>query len=381
MLFSQRCFERHELAPPWRPRARRASAWSALLAAASALVSGCGKDDPNAYAPPPPPEVIVATPLEREVTTYLTYTGTIEASESVDLRARIQGFLEKINFQPGQRVKKGDVLFVIDKRQFEAAVDQAEAKIKSLQAALFGATNDAKLARELADQKAGSEIDAVIKAAKAESIAADVVKAQAELAEATLNLDYCDVTAPIDGRITRNYVDVGNLVGRSEPTLLAKIVQSTPCYVPVDVSESDVLAVRRDLEQRGVLGQDEAGQIGPGQWRPCELALADENDFQFTGHVDYVEPELNTETGTLRVRTKFENADEALIAGYFARIRFPMSSAKRMLVPDAALLTDQQGRYALVVNAEDTVEVRRVRIGALEGQPARSRMASSLTTG
>lgn len=349
-----------------RPAAWRAAAARLLLAVAPALAGGC-KEEGNAYAPPAPPEVIVAPPVERDVTTYLTYTGTIEASETVELRARVQGFLEKVNFTPGQRVRKGDLLFVIDKRQFNAEVDQAKANIRSLEAALKGAENDAKMARELADQKAGPEIDAVIKAAKRDSIEAEIARANAQLVEATLNLEYCDVTAPIDGRITRNLVDPGNLVGRGEPTLLAHIVQATPAYVPVDVSESDVLAVRRELERAGELGRNEPGQIGPRQWRPCELALADQTEFATQGRVDYVEPRINTDTGTLRVRTRFENADEGLIAGYFARVRFPMSSQKAMLVPEAALLADQQGRYAVVVGAEDKVEVRRVRIGALDG--------------
>ncbi len=339
----------------------------ALLVAAWGGGGGCDGDKGNAYVPPDPPEVIVAAPVERDVTTYLTYTGAIEASETVELRARVQGFLEKVNFQPGQRVKKGNLLFVIDKRQFEAAVDQAQASVRSLQAALKGAENDAKMARELADQQAGPEIDAVIKAAKRDSIEADIARAEAQLVEANLNLEYCDITAPIDGRITRNLVDPGNLVGRGEPTLLAHIVQSTPCYVPVDVSEADVLAVRRELERTGELGKNEPGQMGPGQWRPCELARADQTEFKVPGRVDYVEPAISTETGTLRVRTRFENTDESLLAGYFARVRFPMSSRKALLVPEAALLADQQGRYAVVVNEKDEVEVRRVRIGALDG--------------
>jgi len=349
-----------------RVRVCKPCAWMAQLVIAAAI-GGCDSDDANVFAPPPPPEVIVATPLVRDVVDYLTYTGVIEASETVELRARVQGFLESVNFQPGQRVKTGDILFVIDKSQYQNMVDQAEAAVRSQEAALIGAENDATMARELADQRAGPEIDAVIKAAKRDSIKADLAQAQAELAEARLNLEYCDVIAPIDGRVTENYVDVGNLVGRSETTLLAKIVQATPAYVPIDASESDVLAVRRAREQSGAAATVEPGQIAPGQWRPCELALADETDYKVAGQVDYVDPALNPDTGTLRVRTRFENANETLLPGLFARIRFPMSSQQAMLVPDAALLSDQRGRFAMVVNAEDTVEVRRVSIGVLDG--------------
>ena len=227
-------------------RARAALLALALAAAAAVSVTACKKgDDANAYAPPPPPEVIVANPLEKDVVSYLTYTGTVEASETVDLRARVQGFLEKMNFQSGQRVKKGDVLFVIDKRQYQIEVDSATAAKQAAEAAFQGAENDARLARDLADQHAGPEIDAIIKAAKRDVAKADISRAAARLADAQLNLSYCDVTAPIDGRITTNNVDVGNLVGGTGPTVLASIGLSTPAYVSVDVSESDVLAVRR----------------------------------------------------------------------------------------------------------------------------------------
>lgn len=332
------------------------------------LVGGCKKgDNPNAYAPPPPPEVIVEKPAERDVVKYISYTGTVEASESVELRARVQGFLEKVNFQPGQRVKAGDLLFVIDKRQYQASVDQGKAAVAAAEAALVGAEHDAKLARELADQRAGPEIDAIIKAAKRDSMKADLDKRKAELEESQLNLDYCDVKAPIDGRISKNLVDVGNLVGREDPTLLAHIVEDKPAYVSIDVSESDVLAVRRERDKNAAPNANEPGQISPGVWRPCELSLADESDFKYKGRVDYVAPEMDRQTGTLLVRTMYENKDESLLPGLFARVRFPMSSTKAMLVPEAALLSDQQGRFALVVNQKDEVEMRRVKIGTLDG--------------
>lgn len=341
---------------------------AAILTMSATLGSACKEsDDGNEYAPPPPPEVIVAVPVQRDVVTYMSFTGTITASESVDLRARVQGFLEKINFAPGQRVKKGDLLFQIDKRQYQTAVERAEAAVESRSASLLGAENDARLARELADQRAGPEIDAIIKAARRDAIKGELASAEAELAEARLNLGYCDVIAPIDGRITKNYVDAGNLVGRGEPTLLAQLVQATPAFVSIDASEAQVLAVRRDRERAGAGDTSELGQISPGVWRPCELALADETEFNVKGQVDYVDPQMNTQTGTLGVRTKYENADEKLIPGLFARVRFPMAISKAMLVPEAALLSDQQGRYAFVVNENDEVEAKRVKIGVLDG--------------
>ncbi|MBX3317163.1 MAG: efflux RND transporter periplasmic adaptor subunit [Phycisphaeraceae bacterium] len=348
-------------------RRMRSVAWVPILGLLC-VFGGCKHDkEGNTYVPPPPPEVIVANPVEREVTSYLTYTGVIEASQTVELRARVQGFLESVNFSPGQRVRKGDVLFVIDKRQYAASVEQARASVAAQEAALLGAENDARLARELADQRAGPEIDAIIKAARRDVVAADLAQAKAMLTEALLNLEYCDVVAPIDGRITDNYVDIGNLVGRGETTLLAEIVQTAPVYVSVNVSEADVLRVRREREAEGTLGGVEPGQIAPGVWRPAELSLADRDEFTFKGRVDYVDPKMDPVTATLRLRTMYENADEVLLPGLFARVRFPMATTKSLVVSEAALLSDQLGRFAMVVNDKDEVVQKRVKIGALDG--------------
>lgn len=348
----------------WRRRISRACLPAVALAIGCA---GCNDRGTQTAKVPPPPEVVVAKPEAREVMRYLNYTGTVDASERVDLRARVPGFLSQINFKAGQRVKQGDVLFVIDTRQYEAAVEQSRALVRSQEAALVGAERDAKLARDLADQRAGAEIDAVLKAVKRDTVKADLERAKAQLIAAELNLDYCTVTAPTDGRITESLVDIGNLVGSGEATKLAELVQATPAYVYVDVSESDVLEVTRDKARSQEAAGSEPGQVSPGKWRPAQLALAGQDSFNFAGEVDYVDPQLNTQTGTLRVRTRFDNANEVLVPGFFARVRFPMSSRNALLVPDAALLSDQQGRYALVVDANNEVQARRVKIGELEG--------------
>ncbi len=336
------------------------------LSTALAWSVGCDRSG-NEYAPPPPPEVTVANPVKQEVHEYIIYTGTMEASMTSEIRARVQGVLEKVHFAPGQRIKEGDLLFEIDPREYEAEVQQAEALVRAKEAALLGADNDAKLARELADQRAGPEIDAIIKAAMRDVIEAEVAQAEAALAEARLNLEYCTIHSPIEGRITKNLVDPGNLVGRGEATLLATVVDAQPIYVSLEVNENDVIRFRDGADQRENPREYEPGQTSPGVWRTSELSIGDDRGFAVTGQVNYVAPELNAETGTLTVRTEYANENENLFPGLFARVRFEKEAYEALLVPDSALLSDQLGRYAMVVGDEDIVELKRVEIGVLQG--------------
>ncbi|HWB19487.1 MAG TPA: efflux RND transporter periplasmic adaptor subunit, partial [Phycisphaerales bacterium] len=307
-----------------------------------------------------------AHPIHHSITHYLEYTGTTEAYQSVDLRARVSGFLESINFKPGATVKKGDLLFVIDKRPYEAVVNQAQAQVSADKASYEAAESDARIAEELASQRAGSEIDKITKIGKRDSAKAAVEASEAALENAKLNLEWCEVRSPIDGRITKNYVDVGNLVGAaSMPTVLATVVSSAPIYVSVDASESDLLMVRK--ERMAETPTAEPGQMASGEWRPVDLATADTNEFNIHGHIDYVDPALNPQSGTIRVRAVFPNEDHLLLPGLFVRVRIFLNTYEAMLVPDTALLSDQSGRYALVVTEKNTVELRRVKIGRLDG--------------
>ncbi len=336
-----------------------------LLAAAASLGGGC-KPTINTFAPPPPPEVTVAHPIQRSVTRYLEYTGTTEAYRSVDLRARVPGFLEQVLFQPGAAVKQGDLLFVIDKRTYQAAVDRASAQVLADEAEFKAAESEARIAEELATQRAGSEIDRITKIGRRDAAHAALEAAQAALASARLDLEYCEVRAPIDGRITKNLVDIGNLVGAAgEPTLLARVVSARPIYVSVDASESDLMLVRRS--RLALSPEAEPGQIAPGEWRPVDLMTADSNEFDVHGRIDYVDPALDPLTGTIRVRCRFENENEILIPGLFVRVRVFLETSDAILVPDVALLSDASGRYALVVDEQGVVQARRVKIGALDG--------------
>jgi RND family efflux transporter MFP subunit len=359
----------NELHRPLR-HGRRASLLSIVAATSFGLallgsLSGCKREE-NAFAPPPAPAVTVAHPIQRPITQYLESTGTTEAFETVSLRARVPGFLDQVNFKPGAAVKKGDLLFVIDKRTYQATFDRLQAQVLADEATYQAAQSDAKIAEDLAAQRAGSEIDKITKIGKRDAAQAQVEASKAALETARLDLEFCEVRAPIDGRITKNLVDVGNLVGAAgEPTVLATLISYKPIYVTIDASERDVLTVR---QQRLAKAPDaEPGQIAPGEWRPVDLAITDEEEFKVHGHIDYVDPAINAQTGTLRVRCRFENENEMLLPGMFVRLRFLLDTAPAMLVPNIALLSNQSGRYALVVNDNDVVEVRQVKIGALDG--------------
>lgn len=341
--------------------ARRALTYLTLALCASACEPAT-----NTFAPPPPPAVTVAHPVERPVTRYLEYTGTTEASEEVDLRARVAGFLEQKLFKSGAAVRAGELLFVIDRRPYQAAVNRARAQVLADEAAALAAEAEARIAEELAAQRAGSEIDRITKVGRRDAARAAVLASKAMLESAELDLGFCEVRAPIDGRISRGFVDVGNLVGAGgEATLLARLVSAQPIFVTLDASERDLMIVRK--ARLAVAPSAEPGQIAPGEWRPVDAATADSDRFDIRGRIDYVDPALDPRTGTIRVRCRFANEDERLLPGMFVRVRIFLETADALLVPDIALLSDQGGRYALVVGAGDTVEARRVELGALDG--------------
>lgn len=339
-------------------------ATAGLLVLAVLALGACKEEEPAA-PPPPPPEVQVSSPQRREVIDYLEYTGNTEALAQVDLRARVSGYLERINFVEGRPVKKGDLLFVIEKAPYEAVVQRVEADIEAKKASLAGAEADARLAAELADQRAGPEIDRIIKAARRDSARAAVAEAEASLTNAKLNLSYCEVYAPVDGVITRTYVDAGNLVGQGDATKLATIVASKPIYVNIAVSEADMLRARRAQVSYEAANGGVARDLAKFK---AYIALADEKKFSIEGNLDYVDPAVDRTTATIGVRMVFPNEDGFLIPGMFVRTRIPLDSAERLLIPQSALSQDQAGFFALVVGPDGTVARKRVQVGATDGE-------------
>ncbi|TAN71571.1 MAG: efflux RND transporter periplasmic adaptor subunit [Methylobacter sp.] len=333
---------------------------------ATLMMLGCENHDAPGPQPGqgPSPSVKIAQPLSQEVTEWDEYTGRIEAVNSVDIRARVSGYLEKVNFKAGDKVKKGDLLFLVDPKPFMAQLNYAKAELERAKSRHDLARNDLVRAERLFRVKAISEEehDARNKGLR-ETIAA-VQSAQANVESARLNLEFTKVRAPIDGRIGRELITAGNVVngGGTEATLLTFIVSTDPVYVYADADERSVLKYRRQAQQGGRGSLSDEGI-------PVELAVADETNFPHQGYLDYIAPREDAATGTLTLRGVFANPDELLSPGFFARMKIRQSAPyTAVLVPDRALGADQAQRFVWVVNQQNQVEYRKVEIGALIGQ-------------
>jgi RND family efflux transporter MFP subunit len=328
------------------------------LAAAMALtLAACG--DRNTYQPPPPAEVSVAIPEERDVTLYMQVTGTTAAFNRVDLVARVQGFLEKVGYKDGAEVKKGDLLFQIDKKDYEIQLQIAQATQAQQEALLVQAEADLKRKQDLVKTSAVSVAQLDDSRAKRDSTQAALLQAKGQVEQAKRNLEYTTIVAPFDGIVSARLVDVGAMVGAGEPTKLATIVQEKPIYVKFNVDEQQVLGVRERMREAGVTLKD----IGP---IPVGIGLQNEVGYPREGTLDYVAPEIDSSTGTLAARAVFENKGDFLTPGLFVRVRIPKQiEVPSLLVPDLALGTSQEGRYLLIINDKNVVEQRVVEIGDL----------------
>lgn len=327
------------------------------LLAVLLLLNGCQK--PNEYAPPPPPQVVVSKPAQKAVTEYAEFTGRTEAAEFVEIRARVEGYLQSIHFQPGSLVKKGALLFVIDPKPYQARLDEARAELERRQAELKQA--DATLKRKEMALKANavSELEVIQGRADRDVAQAAIQGALAAIKVAELNLSYTQITAPIHGRIGRNLADVGNLVGANERTLLTTIVRDDPIYAYFSVSERDLLAYREHPSRMNSPTSND-GNV------PVFLGLSSQSEYPYEGRIDFVNNRLDPTTGTIQVRGVFGNSEGRLLSGLFARVRVPVGTTEQaLMVPERALGTDQRGEYLLVVNAQNIAEARPVVTGPL----------------
>ncbi len=338
---------------------------SPVLVILAVALAAC--DESNTYVPPPPPKVTIATPLTSEITDYLEFTGTTEASAQVEVRARVAGVLQSMGFEPGTEVQQGDTLFVIDPDVYEAEVQRAKAAVAQAEAAsdLANATLD----RVQQAGEAVSRTQLEVAAAEARTAEAEILARKAELRQAAINLRYAEVEAPISGRAGRNRVDVGNLVGAGEATVLTEITDFDPIYVYFSINERDLLRVLDLIEER-VAGEviDPKVDATDEAKIPVELGLADEAGYPHVGLLDFSESGVDPATGTLKLRAVFDNkgTPPPLVPGLFARVRMPIAQRQDMfLVSERAIGSDQSGRFVLVVGEDDVVEKRNVRVGQL----------------
>lgn len=319
------------------------------------LCSGC--EDKNTYAPPPPPQVTVSQPVRRQVSEYLEFTGNTQAFNSVQLVARVQGYLENVFFHDGDRVKMGQPLFLIQQDTYQARLKQAEAQVLQQKASLDHAQTEFDRFSDLRRQHAAAQTDVDNWRFERDNARAAVVAAEANRDLAKLDLDYTKVVAPFNGRIDRRLKDPGNLVGAGEFTPLAQINQTDPIYVYFTINETDLLRVIKQTS------------IGPGEAEklkiPATLALSGEEGYPHTGYLDFTAISVTPTTGTLLLRASYPNADDTILPGLFARVRVLVVNSEKMalLVPEAAIGYDQLGSYLLVVNDKNVVERRPVKLG------------------
>ena len=336
------------------PRPHR-RALAAMLSLAILMASAaCG--DKSAFVPPPPPKVTVSQPVKQPVTDYLEFTGNTQAINTVQLKARVEGYLEQVYFKDGDRVKKGQLLFLIQPNTYEAKLKQAEAEILSQKAKLLHAQTEYARFSKLVTQKAAAQTDVDNWLYQRDAAQAALVSAEAQRDLARLNLSYTKVTSPFDGRIGRRLKDPGNLVGAGEATLLADVDQIDPLYVYFTMSERDLLDVTKDTKEsvEAIARKD----------IPLYLNLANEEGYPHQGYLDFASISLNATTGTLTLRGVFPNPKGMMLPGLFAKLRVPVTHDKSaLLVPTVAIAFDQLGPYLLAVDDKNVVQRRGVKLG------------------
>ena len=319
--------------------------------------AGCKGEKP--HAPLPPPTVSVTQPLQRQVTYYLELTGNTQAINTVQLVARVSGYLQKVFFHDGQMVKKGQLLFLIEQDNYLDILRQAEGQVLVQAAQLRYAESQYIRYSNLLPAKAAAQSDVDNWRYQRDSAEANLKTAKANEASARLNLRYTQVTAPFDGRIDRRLQDPGNLVGSSPSnSTLAQISQIDPIYVYFNVSDTDLARLMKSTHWM-------PGKNDAARW-PVFAGITGEDGYPHSGHLDFASISVSSTTGTLLMRGVFPNPVGKLIPGLYARVRVPVETRVALLVPATSVGNDQQGSYVLVVNPQHVVERRNVRTGPLE---------------
>ncbi|MEW4487007.1 efflux RND transporter periplasmic adaptor subunit [Thalassoglobus sp. JC818] len=354
------------------------------------LLVGCGGTGPsNEYQEPPPPDVQYVTPVRKTVTLYIEENGETEAVQRANVRARVKGFLEEMFFTPGAEVKKGDILYVIEKQEYAAAVASAKAAVNAAEASVevakaqvgvaqvevSRAEQDFQRTQALFDRQASNQQeldnatanrDAAIASEKmatatVDSLEAELQKARANLDQAQLDLDYTEVKAPIDGHITKTDVKIGNLV--ESGTVLATVVSRSPIYANFNISDRQALSLQKARLEREALEGGEA--VFDYRSIPVFLHREIDTGFPFKGHVDYISEEgVDQSTGTLAIRSIFENKSGEIFTGLFVRVKVPVTEKENaLLVPQLTVMRDRRGSFLLVIDDEDVVQRQPVNVG------------------
>jgi len=335
--------------------------------ALSLVLFGCGGDEPVFQ----PPEVTVATPELRTVEEFFDFTGTTRALQYAEIRARVSGVLEEIHFEPGGIVEANDILFVIEREQYQASYEEALGNLRAAQAESARAGADLSRVEQAIQTEAVSESDLDRAIASRDQANAGVLSARGRRDNAKLNLDYTLVRAPHRGQVGRNLWDIGNLVGAGEPTLLTTVNTIDSVYAFIDVPELLVLRLRQvqrdalaaegdtDPTRTEARGRQRVGRTG--------ISLANETDFPHEGYIDFVDNMVDPATGTIEVRAVFANPDYVILPGLFVRVRAYASQERNaLLVDERAIGTDLAGKYVLVLDDENVVEQRFVTLGPLQ---------------
>jgi len=322
------------------------------------VLAGC--DGKSASSAPPPPAVTVAQPLQKSITEWDEYTGRFTALETVEIRARVSGFIDSVHFQEGQIVKKDDLLFVIDQRPYQIAVEQAKADIERAQAKLDIGTQDVNRATPLLQDRTLTEREFDTRKSVQRDASGQLASANAALKQAQLNLEWTEVRAPIAGRISDKRVDAGNLIsgGQTGATLLSVIVSIDPIHFVFDGSEADFLHYLR----LAAAGTRPSSRDAPN---PVAVRLADETEFTHQGRMDFVDNAINPKTGTIRARAVFDNKDGFLTPGFFGRLRLFGGTHDALLIPDGAIASDQASKIVFTVADDGTVGTKRVELGPI----------------
>ena len=340
---------------PHRFSRRLAMAGVSILAAA--VLTACSGSQAET-AGPPPPQVSAAPVLVKPVSQRDDFSGRVEAVQSVELRPRVSGYIDKVNYVEGQELKKGDVLFTIDARSYRAELARAQAELARARTQADLGRSEAARAKRLAEMQALSTEEYEQRRANADQAQANVAAAQAALETARLNLEWTQVRAPIDGRAGRALVTAGNLVSAGDAaSVLTTVVSLDKVHVHFDADERAFLRYA-EMARNGERPSERDGKV------PVQVALADESDFPHTGVVDFLDNQVDRSTGTIRARALLDNADRAFTPGLYARVRLLGSGEfKAALVDDKAVLTDQDRKYVYVVDKEGKAQRRDIQLG------------------